>query len=278
MISIVVCYAHANPEFLELKCQLEKFMKNRKKEKPVELVYVQHNRFADRRRGFLEAKGDYILFLDADVLFPSMQSLEDLARLIETSPPTQQIWTGCYLTPDSGSFQLRAYNLICNRWLGAGDLTRFQPAQRILGGSFLAARRDLQILNRAFEARWGGEEYALVEQARQKDVTIYFHPALQVLHRNHRHSANFFRRAWTHGVSKQELKMSSTTQLKVRDWQNPAVIFWMVVHYSIVAAGTGATLAARARDFLLNTSSQPIVLWRKLNGSSKLKSNETLDI
>lgn len=278
MISFVICYAHENLEFLELKNQLEEFKKSRENENSIELVYVQHNQFADRRRGFLEAKGQYILFLDADVIFPSLQSLENLAREIELNPPRQQIWTGCYLTSNEGSSQLRAYNLICNRWLGVRDFSFFQPAARILGGSFAASRRDLQTLNRAFDARWGGEEFALVEQARQNEMSICFHPALKVLHRNHKHTANFFRRAWTHGVSKQELQMASTTHLVVQDWQNPMVIFWMVLHYSIVSAGTFATFVWRVCDLVISASTQPLVQWRKLDESSKLKSNENLEL
>lgn len=273
MISIIVCYAHANPEFLELKRQIEDFALHR----DVETVYVQHNQYADRRRGFLEAKGDVLLFLDADVLFP-MGKLEEIYKRVLVNPPEGEIWTGAYLSPSMSGFQLRAYNMICNRWLGASDLRSVQPAQRILGGSFLASRRDLQALSRAFEARWGGEEFALVEQAQKAEMKILFHPLLQVIHRNHSATANFFRRAWTHGVSKQELQMSSTTHFVIRDWRNPIVIFWMSTHYSIVIAGNLFSFGLRLKEMFLAASFHRFAQWRRLSGSSKLKSNETLGI
>ena len=151
-----------------------------------------------RNRGYQEAQGTYIAYIDDDVKVPPHWA-ETIKTLGEERAPT--VMGGpiipFYLTEKPAWFK-DSYEQLLN--YGAQP-RQLEPHEEVFGGNFIIRRTVLEAVN-GFDPTLGmkgdaiayGEESKLLQKIRQvqAEVTVYYHPELYVYHLVRAEKMNLF--------------------------------------------------------------------------------------
>lgn len=168
---------------------------------PCEILILQD---APPRRleGFRRAQGEWVLFLDEDVVLPDSEWLRRLSDFLTES--ASLIVVGGSYRRDRGSYGSRAYNFICDNWLRAGfaheTAQGLVESQNLLGGVF-ALNKTIPPYSLAenLPPFWGGEDTLLFRHLRSQGVPAYYCPSMDVWHFGSSSLKHFLSRAFVQG-------------------------------------------------------------------------------
>ncbi len=157
-----------------------------------------------RNQGAIRAQGEWIGFLDADVVLPDSRWMQRVLDLVQVVCEDREILGGYYLNEVEACRWVRALNRISNWWADHYD--------GVLGGVVFVPKAIINHCLFDEHLGFGGEETGLLSLARQKKIKISRRHELSVVHRPNISLAAILRKAWREGNAKSQISKALQNQ------------------------------------------------------------------
>lgn len=155
-----------------------------------------------RNIGMQQAIGEYVLFLDDDVILPRESFFEEALKIL-MSEGSPCIVGGGYLDSPQAPWLTAVSNTIANLWIRAGLMSSesngLYTAKFLVGGVLAARKAAIEKIPFPEDVPWGGEDSIFLKKAQSLNINTKYSNSLDVTHNGSSSLRKFIHRAWQGG-------------------------------------------------------------------------------